>query len=201
MRALSLVTIALLASAPTAKAQTAEIISTYTSTANKDCQVAPPDRSDPVDGFFRVCRGMGNLIVTNSESDLREVVSVGRTRMAAAKEPAASAWFSPFNSTTTTIEWRHPKGGAPFAIIQRWHLADNEDLGPDDRPRTKQMLVVTRLPPGAVCHVAYVDVKANPNANEVARQAADKARDFNCAKDKVRVEGVSGRAVELALPR
>ncbi len=63
------------------------------------------------------------------------------------------------------------------------------------------MLVVTRLPPGAVCHVAYVDVKANPNANEVARQAADKARDFNCAKDKVRVEGASGRAVELALPR
>jgi hypothetical protein len=48
--------------------------------------------------------------------------------------------------------------------------------------------------------VAYIDVKANPSANEIARQAADKARDFTCGKDKVRVEGSSGRAVELARP-
>src|SRR5918995_3871565 len=88
----------IIALAQPAAAQPAEIISSYTSTASKDCQVAPPDKSDPVDGFFRVCRGMGNLIVTNSESDLREVVSVGRTRIAAAKEPAADTWFGPFNS-------------------------------------------------------------------------------------------------------
>lgn len=182
-------------------AQAAEIISTYTSTADKDCQIVSPSKSVPADGFFRVCRGMGDLIVTNSEGDLREVVSVGRTRMAAAREPAAEAWFAPFSSTTTTIEWRHPNGGAPFAIIQRWHLADNEDLDKDDRPRTRQMLVVTRLPPGPVCHVAYVDVQANPNANEIAREAANKARDFACGKERIRVEGISGRAVELALPR
>ncbi len=197
--------IGMLAGAPQAGAQTAEIISTYTSTAAKDCRVIPPTKAakdEPDDGgFMHVCRGMGNLVVTNSEGDLREVVSVGRTTAAAQKEPAAEAWFGPFSSTTTTIEWRHPKGGAPFAIIQRWHLADNEDTGPDHRPRTKQMLVVTRLPPGRVCHVAYVDVKANPNANEVARQAAEKARGFNCGKDKVRVEGLSGRAIELAMPR
>jgi hypothetical protein len=199
-KAVSLVIIALIASAAPAVAQSAEVISTYTSTADKDCQVVPPSKSVPGDGFFRVCRGMGDLIVTNSEGDLREVVSVGRTRMAAAKEPAAEAWFAPFSSTTTTIEWRHPKGGAPFAIIQRWHLADNQDLDKDDRPRTRQLLVVTRLPPGPVCHVAYVDVKANPNANEIAREAANKAREFKCGKDKVRVEGASGRAVQLALP-
>ena len=63
------------------------------------------------------------------------------------------------------------------------------------------MLVVTRLPPGPVCHVAYVDVQANPNANEIAREAASKARNFACGKDQIRVEGISGRAVELALPR
>lgn len=198
---IGLLTIGLLGRAPPAGAQTAEIISTYTSTAPKDCRVMPRSKSEPDDGFFHVCPGVGNLIVTNAEGDLREVVSVGRTRAAAGNEPAAQAWFGPFSSTTTTIEWRHPKGGAPFAIIQRWHLADNDDTGPDNRPRTKQMLVVTRLPPGPVCHIAYVDVMANPNANEVARQAADKARAFNCGKDKVRVEGVSGRAVELAMPR
>jgi hypothetical protein len=61
------------------------------------------------------------------------------------------------------------------------------------------MLAVTRLSPGAVCHVAYVDVQANPNANELARKAADEiARHFKCGKDKVKTVGNSGRAVELA---
>jgi hypothetical protein len=197
----AIVAMVLCASAEPARAQPAEIISTYTSTATKDCRVIEAPKPEPgEDGFVHVCPGMANLIVYNAEGDLREVVSVGRTRAAAQKEPAAQAFFGPFSSTTTTVEWRHLKGGAPFAIIQRWHLADNDDPGPDNRPRTKQMLVVTRLPPGPVCHVAYVDVKANPNANEIARQAADKARSFICGKDKVRVEGISGRAVELARP-
>jgi hypothetical protein len=194
------VTILLCAGVATLRAQPAEIISTYTSTAKKDCKVIPPSKDDPDPGFDHVCPGMAGLVVYNVEGDLREVVSVGRTRAAAQKEPAAKAFFGPFSSTTNTIEWRHPKGGAPFAIIQRWHLADNDDPGPDNRPRTKQMLVVTRLPPGPVCHTAFVDVKANPNANELARQAAEKVRDFKCGKDKVRVEGASGRAVELARP-
>jgi hypothetical protein len=59
-----------------------------------------------------------------------------------------------------------------------------------------------RLPPGAVCHVAYIDVKANPSANELARKAADEtARGFKCGKDEVKVIGESGRAVELATRR
>jgi hypothetical protein len=183
-------------------AQTGEIISSYTSTAKKDCRVIQSPKAEPgEDGFVHICPGMGNLIVYNAEGDLREAVSVGRTRNAARDEPAGQSFFGPFSSTTTTVEWRHPKDGAPFAIIQRWHLADNDDPAPDNRPRTKQMLVVTRLPPGPVCHVAYVDVKANPNANEVAREAANRARDFKCGKDNVRIEGVSGRAVELALPK
>jgi hypothetical protein len=192
------VTILLFSAAAPLQSQPAEIISTYTSTAKKDCKVMPPAKDDPDPGFDHVCPGMAGLVVANVEGDLREVVSVGRTRVAAQKEPAAQAFFGPFSSTTNTIEWRHPKGGTPFAIIQRWHLADNDDAGPDGRPRTKQMLVVTRLPPGQVCHTAFVDVKANPNANELARQAADRARDFKCGKDKVKVEGTSGRAVELA---
>jgi hypothetical protein len=92
-------------------------------------------------------------------------------------------------------------GNKPFAIIQRWLIADNADRDAKDRPRDKAMLAVTRLPPGAVCHVAYVDVAANPNANELARKAADElARDFQCGKDEVRIVGTGGRAVELAKP-
>ena len=146
----------------------------------------------------RLCPGKAGLFVLISEDDLRETVSVGRSRAAAAKEPAAQAWFEPFNSSLTAIEWRMA-GSKPFAIIQCWLIADNADRDASDRPRDKAMLAVTRLPPGAVCHVAYVDVAANRNANELARKAADElARDFQCGKDEVKIVGASGRAVELA---
>ena len=146
----------------------------------------------------RLCPGKAGLSVLIAEDDLRETVSVGRSRIAAAKEPAAQVWFEPFNSSLPTVEWRMA-AGKPFAIIQRWLIADNADRDAKDRPRDKAMLAVTRLPPGPVCHVAYVDVAANPNANELARKAADElARDFQCGKDEAKVIGISGRAVELA---
>jgi hypothetical protein len=136
-----------------------------------------------------------------AEDDLREIVSVGRNRKAAAEEPAAKVWFGPFNSSENTIEWR-AAGAKPFAIIQRWHIADGTDPDKQGRPNTKAMLVVTRLPPGPVCHVAYVDAIANPTANELARKAADDfARSFTCGKDEVKIVGTRGRAVELATMR
>jgi hypothetical protein len=164
--------------------------SSYTSTAPKNCRGVD-------DSTIRVCPGKNGLIVLISEDDLRETVSVGRNRLGASKEPAAETWFAPFNSTTNTVEWR-AANGRPYAIIQRWHIADNTDRDKDDRPIAKQMLAVTRLAPGPVCHVAYVDVQANPDANELARKAADElARNFKCGKDKVKTVGNSGRAVEL----
>ncbi len=36
-----------------------------------------------------------------------------------------------------------------------------------------------------MCHVGYVDARANPDANELARKIADEhARAFKCGKDK-----------------
>ena len=185
--------------AGSAAAQTAQIVSTYTSTAPKDCRVLRGGGEN--DGEVRACKGPSGLAVVVSEGDLRETVSAGRSVRVAEGEPAAKAWFGPFNSTTNTIEWRSHGKAKPFAMIQRWHLADNDDNGKDNRPIAKPMLVVTRLQPGKVCHVAYVDVQANPDANELAREAADEiARDFKCGTDRVRVVGNSGRAVELAAP-
>ena len=170
--------------------------SLYSSTAPKDCRMI--GKPSELDGSTtRVCPGKAGLVVLISEDDLREVVSVGRNRMAAAKEPAAEVWFGPFNSSEHTVEWR-ARDGKPFAIIQRWHIADGADLDKSDRPKTKAMLVVTRLGPGPVCHVAYVDAVANPNANELARKAADDfARDFKCGKDEIKTIGQSGRTSEL----
>jgi hypothetical protein len=174
--------------------------SVYTSTADKDCRKVSNLKIDGDDyAAERTCRGPAGLVVVKSEDDLRETITVGRSASAADKEPAASQGFGPFNSTTNTIEWR-VLAGKPFAMIQRWHIADNDDPEKNGRPKSKQMLVVTRLPPGAVCHVAYVDVTANPEANEMARKAADElARSFDCKNDNVSVVGIDGRATALAM--
>ena len=171
--------------------------SSYTSSAEKDCRTIgkPKDVSTK-----QVCPGKSGLVVLISEDDLRQTVSVGPDHVAAAKEPAAETWFAPFNSTGQTVEWR-AVDGKPFAIIQRWLIADNNDTDKAGSPISKPMLAVTRLPPGAVCHVAYIDGQANRNANELARQAADEfARDFKCGKDEVKVIGEKGAAVSLAKP-
>jgi hypothetical protein len=168
--------------------------SSYTSTAEKHCRVK---KTEP-DGSVSVCPGKAGLVVLLSEDDLRQTVSVGRNQKAAEDEPAASSGFGPFNFTTGTVEWR-TVDGKPFAIIQRWHISDNSEMDKNGRPIGRGLLVVTRLPPGPVCHVAHVDVHANPNANELARKMADEfARDFKCGKDEVKIAGQAGRATDLA---
>jgi len=180
---------------PISPANAQTFSSSYTSTAPKDCRtVGKPENGSTT----QVCPGKSGLVVVISEDDLRQTVSVGPNRLAASKEPAAETWFAPFNSTGNTVEWR-AVDGTPFAIIQRWLIADNNDTDKAGSPISKPMLAVTRLPPGPVCHVAYIDGQANRNANELARQAADEfARDFKCGKDEVKVVGEKGAAVILA---
>ncbi|MEO8321523.1 MAG: hypothetical protein ABI561_24740 [Bradyrhizobium sp.] len=181
---------------PVSSANAQTFSSSYTSTAPKDCRVTSAG-TEVDDSTIRTCPGKAGLVVLISEDDLRETVSVGRNRAAARMEPAAGVWFGPFNSTEHTVEWR-AVNGKPFAIIQRWHIADNGDEDKKGRPIAKPMLAVTRLPPG-VCHVAYIDAQANPNPNELARKAADEfARDFKCGEDEVKVIGETGKAVGLA---
>ncbi len=98
-----------------------------------------------------------------------------------------------------TVEWRIEKSAdgrsRPFATILRWNV-----VSPDDREKatgpirsTGRVLVVTRLGPDGVCHVGYVDARANPDANELARKLADEhARTFRCGKDKRIVAGKTG---------
>jgi hypothetical protein len=72
-------------------------------------------------------------------------------------------------------------------------------MTPQDRDKataTKasgRVLVVTRLGPGGSCHVGYVDARANPDANALARKLADEhARTFKCGTDKRIVAGTKG---------
>ncbi len=135
-----------------------------------------------------LCPGHDGIPVQLSAGDQRMQVSFGKN---AARELAARETFPRFNSAYKgTIEWRieTPAGGKPraFATILRWHVK----LEGDERDTTGRVLVVTRLGPGGVCHVGYVDARANPNANELAQQLADeKARGFKCGADKPVVAG------------
>src|ERR1700758_1779509 len=95
--------LAALLAASWANAQT--ISSQYSSTAPENCHMI--GKPSELDGSTtRLCPGKAGLSVLISEDDLRETVSVGRSRTAAAKEPAAQVWFEPFNSSLTTVEWR-----------------------------------------------------------------------------------------------
>jgi hypothetical protein len=157
--------------------------STYTSIAAKACR----HTSLLIDGADyasdQLCPGIAGLKVLRQEDDLRQTVSVGRTRTEAAGEPAAAQGFGQFNSAGDTVEWRLADG-KPFAIIQRWYVADADAPEKNGRPQSKQILIVTRLPPGPVCQVARIDVKDTPNANGAARKAADEtARDDHCGKN------------------
>jgi hypothetical protein len=131
-------------------------ISTYTDVNLDACSI---DSSDDM-GSVWTCPGYKGIPVMIAEGDLRFFVSYG---------------LGP------KLEWRLGKASGdlkPFATILRYYVQREE--GEDEG----QILVVTKVAPGATCHVAYVDALANPKANEMAQKAADDlATDFDCASE------------------
>lgn len=182
--------------------------SQYTSVATKKCEkIVSVKLGEEEFSNTYACQGLRyrlrGLWAVIDETDVRTTVTITFDKLEAHKHPAYSQGFAPFNSVHDTLEWRiDGKSGLPFAAIQRWRIADNEDLDRNSRPRTVDLLVVTRTPPGLSCHVAYIDVRANENPNALAQKAADElARNFDCNKDQIHVVGNRGRAAALARPR
>jgi hypothetical protein len=136
------------------------------------------------------CKGYDGIPIWMGAADQRVTISFGPR---AKEEPAAHQTLASFNGEGKKIEWRIEtieNRKRPFAAIMRWSTTKPDDKGDSVRG---EVLVVTRLPPGAVCHVGYVDGRANPNANELAREIADKnARAFRCRKDAPVVLGATG---------
>ena len=164
----------------------------YTPLDLKKCKHRPGKEVEDY-GSWR-CSGHEGIAIHVTGGDQRIYISYGPN---AANEPAAQQTLAAFNSEGKTIEWRIERlpSGKPhaFATVLRWNVTT---LDPDNdlKQVAGQVLVVTRLPPGGVCHVGYVDGRANPNANELAAEIADKhARAFKCGKDKPMVLGVQGK--------
>src|SRR6187431_1577153 len=100
------------------------------------------------------CAGYDGNFVFVSAGDQRTYISYGPKP---AKTVASGETLASFNSEGKTIEWRIERRNGkpvPFATILRWNTTVTQDSG--DRVRG-QVLVVTRLDPGGVCHIGYVD--------------------------------------------
>lgn len=141
------------------------------------------------DGEWR-CIGLVGIAVQIAAGDQRSYVSFGRN---AKNELAAEQTLASFNHEGDSIEWRGERGPngklKPFAAIMRWRTT----VSSGDVPMKGEVLVVTRLAPGRVCHVGYVDAKANADAETLARGLADaRARRFRCGVDKAEIVGTRG---------
>jgi hypothetical protein len=171
-------------------ASPSSIVSVYTPLDLDKCKHRPGTEIEDY-GSWR-CSGYANIAVFVTAGDMRTYISYGPD---AAEELAAKQTLEYFNSEGNVIEWRverlaNRKQHA-FATILRWHVTKPDE---NSNPTIKgQVLVVTRLGPGGVCHVGYVDGRANPNANVLAQQIADKnAREFRCGKDAPIILGIRG---------
>jgi hypothetical protein len=185
LNALVLAGVIILLASPGGSASAKETASAYTKIDADRCSHTRGTEVEDY-GSWR-CKGYAGIGVRLSANDQRMHVSFGPR---AATEIAARETLAPFNDFyKRVIEWRLEKqqdGKArPFAAIARWNVQTAADvLGPHAKA-SGRVLVVTRLGPGGVCHVGYVDALANANANDLAREIADKsARAFKCGKDK-----------------
>jgi hypothetical protein len=164
----------LLASAP---ASAADFDSAYTDLDLDQCTVLQSDDFGSTYG----CPGYKGMPMIVSEGDLRFMVSYG---LKLGEEKAASQTLPPFNTLGPKIEWRlSNRGGGwkPFATIVRYATGGEGDPKGD-------VLVVTQIKQGATCQIAWIDAKANPDGNELARKTADaKGFDFDCSKDPEKV--------------
>jgi hypothetical protein len=163
----------------------AEASSVYSTFELKTCKVLSRDRE--TGGVIQRCNGSGGFQIFVAEDDLRFFVGFGPNGR---KQRAFEQTLSPFNSINQTVEFRlRPDNKHPFAAILRYRTA-----GEDGR-ETGQVLVVTKIQGNQACHMAYIDARANPNPNEIARQAADSMfASFDCGKDEPKTVGATGKS-------
>jgi len=152
-----------------------------------ECEVV--ERYEESAGIVLRCVGPQGFEFYAAEGDLRFVFGYGPNGR---QQRSFSQTLRPFNYTHNVMELRHHQGEAmqPYATILRYFT----DAGTGDENDKGQVLVVTKLSGGEACHMAYVDALANPDANELAREAADNAESFDCETDEPYIIGESGES-------
>lgn len=172
--------------------------SVYTSFDTKSCRVTSRPNVEEEDYGSWDCPGYRTVRIRIAAGDQRMLVSFGRSRD---DDLAKSQTLPGFNDVYEgVVEWRlEGPNGRPFATILRWNVRKGADMTDGPTSASGRVLVVTRLGPGGVCHVGYVDARLNQDANALARRIADEtARGFRCGKDNRVVLGATDP--DLPLP-
>jgi hypothetical protein len=138
-------------------------------------------------GVVQHCTGTGGFEFFVAEDDLRFFVGFGPNGRG---QRAFQQTLSPFNSINNTVEFRlRPGNPAAFAAILRYRTAD------DNGEERGHVLVVSKLDGAQACHMAYIDARANADANVLARRTADSmAGGFDCRRDQPKTIGATGES-------
>lgn len=158
------------------------------------CRSAQP----PVEGL--TCAGLDGWRVLVGYPAIGASVEINRPgRPEMNPTDGRSLAIEGLNAAVASVEWRGGiRGGrfAPRAAILRVVVLDpgqREEMietgQPPAQPRRAQVLLVHRLTPEGACRIAYVDAGANPDANDLARSAADAPG--GCPAARVGVQGRS----------
>ena len=142
------------------------------------------------------CPGWGGYPVEFSEGDLRHSLFFGHLGDWSKKQHFES--FGPFNHVQGTFEWITEGKNAKAAIARFIIENSNEETGEADEKSRGQVLAIFKVGQkgeGEACTVGYVDARANPNPNELARKvAATEVHDFACRFNESMWHGVKGPA-------
>lgn len=136
--------------------------------------------------------------------------------------PGPGSYAAETRSSHTNVYLAFPyrKARAPREVIYGWSLGDKVDWrgtleknafkpyaaivrvivrDPETMKGGGHVLATIRLDGATACVAALIDVSANKEANALAREAADAARSFDCAKDKLVEKGVSTKWTQSLL--
>ncbi|WP_250957214.1 hypothetical protein [Rhizobium sp. CG5] len=145
------------------------------------------------------CAGPKGYPFYFKEGDLRQTVLFGH--MSPAYVDQAFETFGTFNHTGTKAEWRLDGDGRAIAVILRYFLEHSDPkTGMPAEQFWGQVLVVSRIAQkdyGKGCMAAFVDARANKDANGLARQLADTlAPSFACGTDQAVYHGKRGATAD-----
>lgn len=163
--------------APFSAARSAEWQSSYQDLSARTCPDRNPkparQRADH-EAATRACPAFLGYQIEVTEHPHRHEL-----RVTPPKQGGASASLTFLSGLGPRGEWRGPKSGAtilPRAFIVRVGAADLGD-------EKSALLAVMKVSQEAVCLIGVVDVRANPDANVVARREADRlSEDFRCGR-------------------
>jgi hypothetical protein len=153
-----------------------------------DIDKCPAVKKDEESGAVTLrCKHPSGYQIYVSDADVRITLGFGPKGM---KQRSHSQSLNPFNNIHNVLELRYFPGAAkPHAAIVRYHT--NSGMGDGVKG---QVLVVTKLAGEEACQIAHIDALANKDANELARQSADTAADFDCARDEPKIIGQTGKS-------